>query len=60
MQLPRVSLVALIKRQVIEGVQAVVKILRSSQVTGKIPLTVFDRSGGQDNARYDGQSDISI
>ena len=45
---------AVVKRQILEGVQAVVKIFRQSQVTGKIPLQVFDRSGGVDNVRFDG------
>lgn len=53
-QLPRVSLVAVIKRQIIEGVQAVVKIFRQSQITGKIPLQVFDYSAGVDNVRFEG------
>lgn len=48
------SLDAVVKRQILEGVQAVVKIFRQSQVTGKIPLQVFDRSGGVDNIRFDG------
>lgn len=53
--LPRgVSLQAVVKRQIIEGVQAVVKIYRKSQVTGKIPLQIFDRSGGMNNVRFDG------
>jgi len=47
---------AVVKRQIIEGVQAVVKILRQSQITGKIPLQVFDRRGGQDNVRFEGRS----
>ena len=54
LKLPRVSLAAVVKRQVLEGVQAVVKILRQSQVTGKIPLQVFDRRGGVDNVRFEG------
>jgi hypothetical protein len=58
LKLPRVSLTAVVKRQIIEGVQAVVKIFRQSQVTGKIPLQVFDRSGGVDNVRFAGNSDI--
>lgn len=41
---PRLSLEAFTKRQILEGVQAVVKIMRQSQVTGKIPLQVFDRT----------------
>ncbi|KAG8529244.1 uncharacterized protein KY384_005879 [Bacidia gigantensis] len=54
LQLPRgVSLQAVIKRQILEGVQAVVKIHRKSQVTGKIPLQLFDRSGGPSNIRFD-------
>ena len=54
-QLPRVSLVAVIKRQILEGVLAVVKIFRQSQVTGKIPLQVFDRSAGAENVRFEGE-----
>ncbi|KAL8735639.1 MAG: hypothetical protein Q9166_000808 [cf. Caloplaca sp. 2 TL-2023] len=57
-QLPRVSLVAVIKRQILEGVQAVVKILRQSQVTGKIPLQVFDYSAGVDNVRYEEYNEL--
>ena len=54
LQLPRgVPLDAAIKRQILEGVQAVVKIFRQSQVTGKIPLQVFDRRGGIDNVRFE-------
>ena len=46
------------KRQIIEGVQAVVKLYRSSQITGKIPLQVFDRNTGADNARFDGRLQV--
>lgn len=52
------SLDAVVKRQILEGVQAVVKVFRQSQVTGKIPLQVFDRSGGVDNIRFDGNKYI--
>lgn len=41
-----------------EGVQAVVQILRKSQVTGKIPLRVYNRSAGIVNVRFDGKSRI--
>lgn len=57
-QLPRVSLIAVIKRQIVEGVQAVVKIFRTSQVTGKIPLQVFDYSAGVDNVRFEGSQSL--
>lgn len=59
MKLPRASLTAVIKRQILEGVQAVVTIFRQSEVTGKISLQVFDRRGGIDNVRFDGD-DSSI
>lgn len=54
LQLPRVSLAAVVKRQMVEGVQAVVKIFRKSQNTGKIPLQVFNRSLGVNNIQFDG------
>ena len=38
----------------LEGVQAVVKIFRKSQNTGKIPLQVFNRSLGVNNIQFDG------
>lgn len=53
---PRLSLAAVIKRQILEGVPAVVKLHRSAQVTGKIPLQVFDRSRGTDDVRFEGLS----
>jgi len=59
LQMPRVSLAAVVKRQVIEGVQAVVKIFRSSQVTGKIPLQVFNRSSGAENVKFEGETAIT-
>lgn len=58
LKLPRVSLTAVVKRQIIEGVQAVVKIFRKSQVTGKIPLQVFDRKDGVENVRFEGKKEI--
>ena len=48
------------KRQIIEGVQAVVKIFRHSQVTGKVPLQVFDRRAGADNVRFEGTSSDTL
>lgn len=47
---------AVIRRQILEGVIAVVELSRASQYTGKIPLQIFDRSGGADNVRYNGSS----
>ena len=56
LQLPRVSLAAVVKRQMVEGVQAIVKIFRKSQNTGKIPLQVFNRSLGMNNIQFDGNA----
>ncbi|KAK3168063.1 hypothetical protein OEA41_004509 [Lepraria neglecta] len=58
LQMPRVSLEAVLKRQIMEGVQAVVQILRKSQVTGKIPLRVYNRSAGIDNVHFDDYADL--
>ncbi|KAF6235691.1 hypothetical protein HO173_006374 [Letharia columbiana] len=58
LQLPRVSLAAVVKRQMVEGVQAVVKIFRKSQNTGKIPLQVFNRSLGVNNIQFDEYEDL--
>ena len=54
--MPHVSLAAVIKRQVLEGVQAVVKLYRLARTTGKIPLQLFDRTGGASNVRFEGES----
>lgn len=58
LQLPRVSMAAVVKRQILEGVQAVVKIFRRSQVTGKIPLQVFNRSQGLNDVQFDEYEDL--
>lgn len=52
---PRIKLSSVIRRQIIEGVLAVVKVSRSHQYTRKISLQVFDRSGGSDNVRFNGK-----
>ncbi|GJC91678.1 RNA recognition domain-containing protein [Colletotrichum higginsianum] len=48
---------AIIQRQVIEGVHAIVDLDMHAQNIGKIPVRVFDRSGGL-SARYDDYRDI--
>lgn len=51
---PRLPLAVVIKRQILEGVQAVVRLTRQCQINVKIPLQVFDRSSGTENVRFDG------
>lgn len=48
---------AIIQRQVVEGVHAIVDLDMQAHTYGKIPLRVFDRSGGT-SARYDDYRDI--
>ncbi|KAI9843081.1 MAG: hypothetical protein M1837_006626 [Sclerophora amabilis] len=55
---PRVSLAAAIRRHILEGVQAVVRLSRRSQSSAKVPLQVFDRRGGADNVRFDEYDDL--
>lgn len=50
---------AVVRRQIIEGVHAVSRVTRASQQTGKIPLQVFDRRGGTDNVRFEGKSRVA-
>ena len=53
---PRISISAVIRRQIVEGVIGVVKVARSHQFSGKISLQVFsDRSSGVDNVRSQGR-----
>lgn len=52
---PRIPLNAAVQRQIKEGVLAVVRLSRPNQFSRKIPLQVFDRSGGPDNVRFNGQ-----
>lgn len=54
---PRLSLDAVIKRQVLEGVVAVSKITRLNQLTVKVPLQIFDRRIPSD-VRFDEYQDL--
>nr|KMM64515.1 hypothetical protein CPAG_00867 [Coccidioides posadasii RMSCC 3488] len=49
---PRISLPAVIRRQILEGVLVIVKLSKTNQYSGRIPLQVFDRGGGADNVRF--------
>ncbi|KKK18454.1 hypothetical protein AOCH_003766 [Aspergillus ochraceoroseus] len=51
---PRIPLDAAVQRQISEGVLAVVRLSRPSQLSRKIPLQVFDRSAAVDNVRSNG------
>ncbi|KIW11641.1 hypothetical protein PV08_10943 [Exophiala spinifera] len=57
---PRLPLNGVVKRQIIEGVQAVVKLSQSAQYNSRIPLQVFDRSAGASNVNFNEYADLDI
>ncbi len=57
---PRLPLPAVVKRQIIEGVQGVVKLTQANQYNSKIPLQVFDRSQGTTNVIFNEYVDLDI
>lgn len=57
---PRLPLNSVVKRQIIEGVQAVVKLTQAAQYNSKIPLQVFDRSTGASNVNFNEYGDLDI
>lgn len=50
---PRLPERAVVRRQIVEGVLAVVKLTRQNQNTGQIGLQIFDRSAGAGNVRFE-------
>ncbi|WEW60474.1 nuclear polyadenylated RNA-binding protein 3 [Emydomyces testavorans] len=55
---PRIGLPAVIRRQILEGVLAIVRLSKSSQYSGKIPLQVFDRGSSAGNVRFNEYSGL--
>ncbi|TQV98999.1 hypothetical protein V2A60_007307 [Cordyceps javanica] len=55
---PRFPKDQVIQRQAAEGVHAVVELDMRAQNMGKIPVQVFDRSGGSNNVRFDQYVDL--
>lgn len=54
LMMPDLPIQAIIRRQILEGVHAIVKLHRDALITGKIPIQIFDRSGGASNVRFEG------
>ena len=50
---PRLPEEAVVRRQILEGVQAVVKLTRADRMNNKVPLQLFNRSGGYGNVTFD-------
>ncbi|KAM5438799.1 nuclear polyadenylated RNA-binding protein 3 [Microsporum canis] len=57
---PRIRLSAVVRRQVMEGVLAIVRISKVNQYSGKIPLQIFDRTGGMGNVRFNEYSELDL
>jgi RNA recognition motif. (a.k.a. RRM, RBD, or RNP domain) len=57
---PRLTLAAVVKRQIIEGVQAIVKLTRTTQYSPKIPLQVFDRTPGTTNVNFNEYVNLDV
>ena len=55
---PRFPRDAVIQRQVVEGVHAVVELDYTTQQLGRLPLQVFDRSAGHHSVRFDQYQDL--
>jgi len=55
---PRYPRDAVIQRQVIEGVHAVIDLDFRAQQLGRLSLQVFDRSAGRDKVRFDQYQDL--
>ena len=60
LNMPRVSIDSVIRRQIVEGVLAVCKLTRTEEQTGKVPLQVFDRSQGSQNVRFDEYDNLQM
>jgi hypothetical protein len=54
----RLSLEAVIRRQILEGVHAISQLDMRAQNTSKIPLQVFDRQAGNNNVRFNEYQDL--
>ncbi|KAF2000474.1 hypothetical protein P154DRAFT_576150 [Amniculicola lignicola CBS 123094] len=55
---PRLNEAAVVRRQILEGVLAIVKLNTAALVKGKINLQSFDRRGGAGNVRFDEYTDL--
>jgi hypothetical protein len=50
---PRWTEEAVVRRQIMEGVLAVVHLYRADRLKNKVPLQLFNRSAGNNNVSFD-------
>ncbi|KAF2263522.1 hypothetical protein CC78DRAFT_581413 [Lojkania enalia] len=55
---PRLSEAAVVRRQIVEGVLAIVRLSNTALAKGKVNLQVFDRRGGADNVQFNEYADL--
>ncbi|KAL5420540.1 hypothetical protein PMIN04_006412 [Paraphaeosphaeria minitans] len=55
---PRLNESAVVRRQIIEGVLAIVRLNSASLARGKIDVQLFDRSRGNDNVQFNEYTDL--
>lgn len=55
---PRLNESAVVRRQIIEGVLAIVRLNNASMSRGKIDVQLFDRSRGNDNVQFNEYTDL--
>lgn len=52
---PRLPEAAVVRRQIIEGVLAIVRLDTGALTKGKVNVQVFDRRGGAGNVQFNGK-----
>lgn len=57
---PRLPEAAVVRRQIIEGVLAIVRLDTGSLAKGKVNVQVFDRRGGSGNVQFNGRYRIFV
>lgn len=56
---PRLPEAAVVRRQIIEGVLAIVRLDTGVLTKGKVNVQVFDRRGGAGNIQFNGKSSVA-
>lgn len=57
---PRLPEAAVVRRQIIEGVLAIVRLDTGVLTKGKVNVQVFDRRGGAGNIQFNGELFIAV
>lgn len=57
---PKLPEASVMRRQILEGVLAVTKLDRNVQMANKFHMSVFDRSQGANNVRFEGELNVGL